>query len=59
MTPTCLCLSSPDRFSICHRIFHRTSRLGRPGSDLVHPDEFPVVRQLHYGTPCQDKAVVL
>lgn len=33
--------------------------IGRPGSDLVHPDEFPVVRQLHYGTICQDKAVVL
>ncbi|KAI6020303.1 hypothetical protein BKA83DRAFT_4464667 [Pisolithus microcarpus] len=31
-------------------------QLGRPGSDLVHPDEFPVVRQLHYGTIRQDKA---
>ncbi|KIK24597.1 hypothetical protein PISMIDRAFT_29163 [Pisolithus microcarpus 441] len=33
--------------------------IGRPGSDLVHPDEFPVVRQLHYGTIRQDKAAVL
>ncbi|KAI5984711.1 hypothetical protein EDD15DRAFT_2479429 [Pisolithus albus] len=33
--------------------------IGRPGSDLVHPDEFSVVRQLHYGTIRQDKAAVL
>ncbi|KAI6013107.1 hypothetical protein BKA83DRAFT_4363302 [Pisolithus microcarpus] len=46
MTLTCLHLSSPDM-------------LGHLGSDLVHPDEFPVVWQLHYGTIHQDKAAVL
>ncbi|KAG6336887.1 hypothetical protein ID866_2213 [Astraeus odoratus] len=33
--------------------------IGRSGSDLVHPDEFSVVRELHYDTIRQDKAAVL
>ncbi|KIM54816.1 hypothetical protein SCLCIDRAFT_1221629 [Scleroderma citrinum Foug A] len=33
--------------------------IGRPGADLVHPDEFSVVRELHYDTIRQDKAAVL
>ncbi|KAH9480721.1 hypothetical protein JR316_0007321 [Psilocybe cubensis] len=33
--------------------------IGRPSLELVHPDEFPRVRQLHYDTIQQDKAAVL
>jgi len=33
--------------------------IGRPALELVHPDEFPQIRQLHYSTIKQDKAAVL
>ncbi|KAF8955948.1 hypothetical protein BDZ97DRAFT_1764230 [Flammula alnicola] len=33
--------------------------IGRPSLELVHPDEFPRVKQLHYDTIQQDKAAVL
>ncbi|KAF8157996.1 hypothetical protein B0H34DRAFT_437579 [Crassisporium funariophilum] len=33
--------------------------LQKPSLDLVHPDEFPRVKQLHYDTIQQDKAAVL
>lgn len=33
--------------------------VGRPALDLVHPDEFPQVRAMHYDTIKQDKAAVL
>ncbi|KAA1469723.1 hypothetical protein DENSPDRAFT_835381 [Dentipellis sp. KUC8613] len=33
--------------------------VGKPSLDLVHPDEFPQVRRLHYDTISQDKAAVL
>ncbi|KAF7768294.1 hypothetical protein Agabi119p4_7537 [Agaricus bisporus var. burnettii] len=33
--------------------------VGRPSLELVHPDEFGRVRQLHYDTIQQDKAAVL
>ncbi|KIJ64617.1 hypothetical protein HYDPIDRAFT_28552 [Hydnomerulius pinastri MD-312] len=33
--------------------------IGRPALDIVHPDEFPTVRQLHYDTIRQDKAAVI
>ncbi|KAF5317514.1 hypothetical protein D9619_013200 [Psilocybe cf. subviscida] len=33
--------------------------VGRPSLELVHPDEFPRVKQLHYDTIRQDKAAVL
>ncbi|TFK63045.1 hypothetical protein BDN72DRAFT_339602 [Pluteus cervinus] len=33
--------------------------LGRPSLELVHPDEFPRVKQMHYDTIQQDKAAVL
>ncbi|KAF8885703.1 hypothetical protein CPB84DRAFT_1685300, partial [Gymnopilus junonius] len=33
--------------------------IGQPSLDLVHPDEFPRVRQIHYDTIQQDKAAVL
>ncbi|KAF9054888.1 hypothetical protein BJ165DRAFT_1337665, partial [Panaeolus papilionaceus] len=33
--------------------------IGRPSLELVHPDEFPRVRRLHYDTIQQDKAACL
>ncbi|KAI0042403.1 hypothetical protein FA95DRAFT_1610236 [Auriscalpium vulgare] len=33
--------------------------VGKPSLDLVHPDEFPSVKLLHYDTIRQDKAAVL
>ncbi|KIM40901.1 hypothetical protein M413DRAFT_445672 [Hebeloma cylindrosporum] len=33
--------------------------IGRPSLELVHPDEYPRVKQLHYDTIQQDKAAVL
>ncbi|PPR07924.1 hypothetical protein CVT24_000904 [Panaeolus cyanescens] len=33
--------------------------IGRPSLELVHPDEFPRVRKLHYDTIQQDKAACL
>lgn len=33
--------------------------IGRPSLELVHPDEFPRTRQIHYDTITQDKAAVL
>ncbi|TCD60284.1 tRNA (adenine-N(1)-)-methyltransferase catalytic subunit trm61 [Steccherinum ochraceum] len=33
--------------------------IGHPSLDLVHPDEFPQIRALHYSTIKQDKAAVL
>jgi len=33
--------------------------IGCPSLDLVHPDEFPQIRALHYSTIKQDKAAVL
>ncbi|CAA7262891.1 unnamed protein product [Cyclocybe aegerita] len=33
--------------------------IGQPSLDLVHPDEFPSIRQLHYDTILQDKAACL
>lgn len=33
--------------------------VGRPSLELVHPDEFPRVKQMHYDTIQQDKAAVL
>ncbi|TFK23066.1 hypothetical protein FA15DRAFT_491977 [Coprinopsis marcescibilis] len=39
--------------------FEPKELIGRPSLELVHPDEFPRVRQLHYDTIQQDKAAVL
>ncbi|KAN0074606.1 hypothetical protein V8E55_011655 [Tylopilus felleus] len=33
--------------------------IGRPAVELVHPEEFPAVRRLHYDTIRQDKAAVI
>ncbi|KAH0826208.1 hypothetical protein J3R83DRAFT_5651 [Lanmaoa asiatica] len=33
--------------------------IGRPAVELVHPEEFPAVRKLHYETIRQDKAAVI
>ncbi|KZT18610.1 hypothetical protein NEOLEDRAFT_1143198 [Neolentinus lepideus HHB14362 ss-1] len=33
--------------------------IGTPSLDLVHPDEFPQVKKMHYDTIRQDKAAVL
>jgi hypothetical protein len=33
--------------------------VGKPSLQLVHPDEFPRVKQMHYDTISQDKAAVL
>lgn len=33
--------------------------IGLPSLDLVHPDEFPQVRAIHYSTITQDQAAVL
>ncbi|GLB38650.1 putative PAS fold [Lyophyllum shimeji] len=33
--------------------------IGRPSLELVHPDEFPRVKQVHYETISKDKAAVL
>ena len=33
--------------------------IGTPSLDLVHPDEFPQVRAIHYSTITQDQAAVL
>ncbi|KAH7885455.1 hypothetical protein F5I97DRAFT_1937653 [Phlebopus sp. FC_14] len=33
--------------------------IGTPALELVHPDEFPAIRQLHYDTIRQDKAAVI
>ncbi|KAH8104614.1 hypothetical protein BXZ70DRAFT_598855 [Cristinia sonorae] len=33
--------------------------ISKPSLDLVHPDEFPQIRALHYSTIKQDKAAVL
>ncbi|KAF5334317.1 hypothetical protein D9611_014136 [Ephemerocybe angulata] len=39
--------------------FEPKELIGRPSLELVHPDEFPRVRQLHYDTIQMDKAAVL
>ncbi|KAH7909240.1 hypothetical protein BJ138DRAFT_1155777 [Hygrophoropsis aurantiaca] len=39
--------------------FEPRELIGRPALELVHPDEFPQVRQMHYDTIRQDKAAVL
>lgn len=33
--------------------------IGTPSLDLVHPDEFPQTRAIHYSTITQDQAAVL
>ncbi|KIK96447.1 hypothetical protein PAXRUDRAFT_308222 [Paxillus rubicundulus Ve08.2h10] len=33
--------------------------IGQPALEMVHPDEFPAVRKLHYDTIRQDKAAVI
>jgi len=39
--------------------FEPRELIGRPSLELVHPDEFPRVKKLHYDTIQQDKAAVL
>ncbi|KAI0032582.1 hypothetical protein K488DRAFT_49591, partial [Vararia minispora EC-137] len=39
--------------------FEPKELVGTPSLDLVHPDEFPSVKKLHYDTISQDKAAVL
>ncbi|KAH7925569.1 hypothetical protein BV22DRAFT_1033841 [Leucogyrophana mollusca] len=39
--------------------FEPRELVGRPALELVHPDEFPQVKQMHYDTIRQDKAAVL
>ncbi|TFK33043.1 hypothetical protein BDQ12DRAFT_691745 [Crucibulum laeve] len=39
--------------------FEPRELIGQPSLELVHPDEFPRIRQLHYDTITQDKAAVL
>ncbi|KAF8229637.1 hypothetical protein L208DRAFT_1401789 [Tricholoma matsutake] len=39
--------------------YERTELIGKPSLELVHPDEYPKVKQLHYDTIKQDKAAVL
>lgn len=39
--------------------FEPRELIGQPSLDLVHPDEFPQVRAIHYSTITQDQAAVL
>ncbi|KAI0087720.1 hypothetical protein BDY19DRAFT_219179 [Irpex rosettiformis] len=39
--------------------FEPRELIGHPSLDLVHPDEFPQVRAIHYSTITQDQAAVL
>ncbi|KAG1728496.1 uncharacterized protein EDB91DRAFT_1253430 [Suillus paluster] len=39
--------------------FEPRELIGRPGFELVHPDEFSQVKQMHYDTICEDKAAAL
>ncbi|OCH87723.1 hypothetical protein OBBRIDRAFT_135849 [Obba rivulosa] len=39
--------------------FEPQELIGKPSLDLVHPDEFPQVRAIHYTTIKQDQAAVL
>ena len=39
--------------------FEPRELIGSPSLDLVHPDEFPQVRAIHYSTITQDQAAVL
>ncbi|KAH6911479.1 hypothetical protein BKA70DRAFT_857528 [Coprinopsis sp. MPI-PUGE-AT-0042] len=46
-------------FAIWFTGYEPKELIGRPSLELVHPDEFPRTRQIHYDTITQDKAAVL